>query len=272
MTIRIYHSKGTSNVLYSSENKSYLLKYPCDDPSNCSPYTISFNPGTYLLEVWGSQGSDSTGYSGKGGYGGYSIGVFRTNKEANLYLHIGAYSPSSSGYNGGANSYNTHDGRGGGATDFRTKFGNWNEHFESRIIVAGGGGGAYLSNNGGRGGGTDGESFKVGSNRPCYGSQNGCNDAINPAHLGTLGTGGGSGTGAGAGGGGYWGGGDAGGCGGGGGSGYVGGVISLPYIAKQTLMSNRTGYGQARITLIMKRIACTNKIVYRQISFNFLIF
>ena len=257
MSVRIFHAKGTSNVTYSSINKSYSLKYPCENPSECSQYTISFSPGIYVLEAWGSQGGDSIGYTGKGGKGGYSIGVFKTNKRKNLYLHIGAYSTNSYGYNGGADSYNTHDGRGGGATDFRTVSGNWDQNFESRIIVAGGGGGAYTSKNGGRGGGLEGESLTTGSYRACYGSQDGCIGG-NGDKPGTFGKGGGPG--AGTGGGGYWGGGgSASGSSGGGGSGYIGGVESLPYILKQTSMSDHSGYGEAKITILMNYNRCTYK-------------
>ena len=269
MSIRIFHANGISKVNYSSLNNSYFLQYPCDSPSECSEYTIIFNPGIYLLEVWGSQGSDSYGYTGKGGNGGYSIGVFKTNKRKNLYLHIGAYSFSSEGYNGGPNSINPADGRGGGATDFRTISGKWNEHFESRIIVAGGGGGGYVKQNGGRGGGTNGESFQVGSNRPCYGSQDGCLEGINVRNNGTLGKGGGPG--AGSGGGGYWGGGNANGCGGGGGSGYVGGVSSLPSFKKLTSFSNHTGFGEARITILMNFKGCTIKKSHKNFSFCFIV-
>ena len=87
------------------------------DPAQCSVYSITFNPGTYLLEVWGSQGGDSIGYIGKGESGGYSIGVFKTNVIKTLYLHIGAFSTNNMSYNGGSNSKNPCDGRGGGATD-----------------------------------------------------------------------------------------------------------------------------------------------------------
>ena len=276
MSVHISHANGISKVNYSSSNNSYFLQYPCESTSECSEYTVSFNPGIYLLEVWGSQGGDSIGYTGKGGEGGYSIGVFKTNRRKNLYLHIGAYSSNNKGYNGGANSYNTHDGRGGGATDFRLVSGKWDENFDSRIIVAGGGGGGYMGQNGGRGGGTDGESFQVGENRPCYGSQNGCLEGINVGHNGEFGNGGGSARGLGGGGywgggGGYWGGGDANDCGGGGGSGYVGGVSSLTNFKKLTSFSNHRGFGEARITILMNFDKCTIKKNCRRFSFSLIV-
>ena len=87
MSVRINHSNASLNVKHTETNRSYLIKYPCGDPSQCSEYSITFNPGTYLLEVWGSQGGDSIGYTGKGGSGGYSIGVFKTNA-IKLYIFI----------------------------------------------------------------------------------------------------------------------------------------------------------------------------------------
>ena len=270
MSILISHAKGISKVKYFANNRSYLLPYPCSTPSTCSQYTITFNPGIYLLEVWGSQRSDVSGYSGKGGSGGYSAGIFRTFNKTNLYLHVGAFSPDSDGYNGGPNSKNSCDGRGGGATDFRSISGAWNEHFDSRIIVAGSGGGAFENNHGGRGSGLTGESISADGKKACYGTQKGCEGTTTGYDKGSKGKGGGSG--AGTGGSGYWGGGNTfNGGGGGGGSGYIGGVISLPYFEKVTSFSDHKGYGEARITIIGSIEKHTTKIVCNNFLFSLLI-
>ena len=204
------------------------------------------------MEVWGAQGGNAEGYSGVGGYGGYSRGVYIAKRRTTLYLHIGGSTngqePSKPGYNGGQKSINVYDGPGGGATDFRTSPKNWDQDFESRIIA--GGGGAHLNNNGGNGGGLEGSSKEI-DGRACYGTQNGCEGMVMSSRgnekLGSLGIGGGPG--GGAGGGGYYGGGNSN-CGGGGGSGYIGGVISYSIFKKATEQSYHQGNGSARISVI----------------------
>ena len=251
MSIIYKHNENNLNVEYFSENHSYLFKYPCSSYSTCSPYIITLKSGLYLLETWGSQGSKPTNpsCSGKGGFGGYSAGLYHPKKTTKLYLHIGATNSSGYGYNGGGNSNNENDGRGGGATDFRTKPGEWNQNFDSRIIVAGGGGGGFLNIAGGNGGGNEGSSSKISNgNRACYGTQNGCIGAVNGYRNGEIGIGATEGAGAG---------GCANSCSGGGGSGYIGGVISNPFFKKVTSFSSHTGFGEARITIIPTYCHCT---------------
>ena len=246
-------SSADDFVEYDEINQSYYFSYPCVTTDICSPYKIVLPSGIYFLEVWGAQGGNSTGYTGIGGYGGYSSGVYIARSTTTLYLHIGGSSPGSSpskpGYNGGSKSINAHDGPGGGATDFRTSSKNWNEDFDTRIIIAGGGGGAFREINGGNGGGLEGGSNPVTDRRACYGTQTGCEGIIFKINEkeGTLGTG--ACCGGGSGGGGYYGGGNSN-NGGGGGSGYIGGVISYSIFKKVTEQSDHQGNGSARISII----------------------
>lgn len=60
---------------------------------------------------------------------------------------------------------NNGDGCGGGASDFRTSNGSWDQNFDSRILITGGGGGSYGNSAvyiGGRGGGINGERDSTG--------------------------------------------------------------------------------------------------------------
>ena len=126
------HSIGNVNELveFNETNQSYYFPYPCPKTDVCSPYKIVLPSGIYFLEAWGAQGGTGKGYTAEGGY---SSGVYIVRKTANLYLHIGGssqgQSPAIESYNGGSKSFNAQDGSGGGATDFRTSYKNWNEDF-----------------------------------------------------------------------------------------------------------------------------------------------
>ena len=218
--------------------------YPCEDHTNCHPYTVELKSGNYLFEVWGAQGGNVSD-SAQGGFGGYSKGFIRIFGTMTFYVFVGAsgFKGSTTGftqasYNGGGRGTTRDDNifscSGGGSTDIRTSL-----DVSSRIIVAGGGAGAarYAStstlNSGGSGGGKEGEDGKDGkddsSNPTLHGSggtQDSPGSAYDNARKGSLLYGGnqsvshhfGSG-----GGGGYYGGG----CGhyygatGGGGSGFI---------------------------------------------------
>lgn len=111
------------------------------DKAGSYTYTAPYT-GTYYLEVYGAQGSDSVnGKTGTGGRGGYAAGCIDLIQGEPLYIHVGGQgSGKTGGGNGGANGDGgTWWGRsgGGGATDIRKE----NDTLESRIIVAGGGGG-----------------------------------------------------------------------------------------------------------------------------------
>ena len=129
---------------------------------------IAPNAGTYKLEVWGAQGGSGAYRTLKtiGGYGGYSTGIVKLNKDAQLYIYTGGTTTDYlGGFNGGGNgNYDeTGDqyrivGGGGGATHIATKTGTLSSLENSKdsiLIVAGGGSGGANTNNGhgGHGGG-----------------------------------------------------------------------------------------------------------------------
>lgn len=121
--------------------------------------------GIYQLEVWGAQGGAANNSSG--GYGGYSTGNIRLNKDEVLYVYVGQAGAKHSGafgsvtFNGGGaagkNSGTTAIGDGGGATHIsrinkklselssnKGVLSSTGDYYISDdiIIVAGGGGGA----------------------------------------------------------------------------------------------------------------------------------
>lgn len=135
--------------------KSY---WEFNSTSNVQEFIVPFD-GTYLLEVWGSQGKNV--YSGTGGYGGYASGNIFLNSGKELFVVVG-----SPGYNGGGDSNAT---KGGGATHIayinnRGLLVNYENNLEELLIVAGGGGSAENIGDfgiGGSGGGYIGVSGKA---------------------------------------------------------------------------------------------------------------
>ena len=260
------------NETETEDGRKYSFKYPCPNYSECTPYEITFSPGFYFLEVYGASGSTifDTGFEVRGGYGGYSSGVFISRTKRKLYLYIGGSQNVkigesgilSNSFNGGKEGGNNiYDGIGGGATDFRTKGGSWYSNFESRIIVAGGGGSgrsrhldSTLVHNypGGNGGGIEGEPGSALTCSPAYGTQNQskyleCSSEITHVNgrFGFGASGGWAG-----GGGGYYGGGLIYNGAGGGGSGYIGGVESIGKYQSITQTSSHSGFGYAEITIL----------------------
>ena len=120
--------------------------------------------GYYKLEVWGAQGG-SSGTNYPGGYGGYSKGTVKLNKDENVFINVGGQGKyaggnkltAAGGYNGGgdgytdAGSYTRYAGGGGGATHIALSSGlltafspDLEESKHSNLlIVAGGGGGTW---------------------------------------------------------------------------------------------------------------------------------
>jgi hypothetical protein len=149
-------NKGnTNNVVQTNEYVS--LPFPCSNSTDCTYYSVTLEPGTYDLEVWGSQGGNDTVYPTTvfGGRGGYSKGTVQLRSKATLYVYVGG-----TGTGSLAESYYGSTG-GGGGTDIRLQNGAWNDMMglKTRIIVAGGGGGrigrnfenaqGFLGNDGG---------------------------------------------------------------------------------------------------------------------------
>ena len=189
--------------------------------------------GTYKLEVWGAQGGGTNG-----GYGAYSVGSIKLNKDQKLYINVGGNtSTGTGGYNGGGSVVENVYG-GGGATHIATVSGllsTLSSKTSNILIVAGGGGGEGNSYAGGGGGGISGVNG-VGDDKGTGGTQTAGGTSVASGSGGSMGGGTGAfgigGTGdwysesLGGGGGGYYGGGSGGGNGGngggGGGSGYIG--------------------------------------------------
>ena len=235
--------------------------------------------GTYKLEVWGAQGGGYVKKNKIGGKGGYSQGLYSSEKDVLYYVCVGgqglsgAHSNLSGGFNGGGNSTlatwsdsNVWGCSGGGCSSIQKtlindgQLQNYSSHLLDVIIVAGGGGGAggnYRLDpgaNGGAGGGTAGEDGDIylsySSVFPSFqgygGTQNkgGTRKSNgNYSQLGNNGEFGKGGDGAcGAGGGLYGGGADN--YSAGGGSGYVGSVEN-----GLTYTSVKTGNGRALISI-----------------------
>ena len=234
------------------------------------PWTVPAEcPGTYKLEVWGSQGQNSYD-NGQGGYGGYSVGTVDLVAGNTLYVAVGnrdgynggGVTPGASGSNAGAN--------GGGATHIaanvnRGVLANYASHRSEILIVAGGGGGAghsavyQTTTPGGVGGGitggtggnyngrtpaaTGGTQTAGGSGDSTWKDYGGQDGTFGQGHVSKWNAGGG---------GGWYGGGSGigynGGVAGGGGSGYIGGVAN-----GSTTSGVNSGNGKARITFVELR-------------------
>lgn len=152
---------GDPNV--TKFHNQYVFGYPCPDSQyECSPYTVSFDPGRYLFEAWGAKGGYWSWTDGPSfpGLGGYTSGVLTIRSPLTLYLYVG----STNYFNSIFYYRNTNYGFmfGGASSDVRLYA---NESFDwsnplslrSRIMVSGGGGGAEWSKSiGGNGGGIQG--------------------------------------------------------------------------------------------------------------------
>ena len=188
--------------------------------------------GTYKLEVWGAQGGSRSSYIG--GYGGFSQGKIKLEKNSQLFINVGGTGTSKvGGYNGGGtrtsgDTNGWYAGSGGGATHISFTSGILSllaNNSQNVIIIAGGGGGATTAStynaNGGAGGGIIGSTI----HGPTGGNQTAAGKNANGTITASFGKGANS-TNEGAGGGGYYGGGsglhsDIG-YSGAGGSGYIG--------------------------------------------------
>jgi len=247
---------------------------------NVQSFTAPVN-GIYSLKAYGASGGNSARYtSQRGGNGGYASGDIKLLAGQTIYIHVGGQggdpnAPDSisdgGGYNGGGSligGQSAYGAPGGGATDFRTSPGAWDNltGLQSRVLVAGGGGGAnsrddgYGYGSGGDGGGlvgTDGTTGGQNSGGMSYGYGYGTGGTQTSGgsyrwyQNGTLksdGISGGFGVGGtnsqSGGGGGWYGGGCGGHGGGGGGSSYCCGSLLNP----TTIAGVNNGNGKAIIT------------------------
>ena len=257
-------SEFISKTKDDDNNLEVSFEYPCSDHNACFPYEIQISKGFYFLQCWDASGSYHR--SSPGGYGGYSSGIFIAKHQTTLYLHIGG-SVNYTGqflkpaYNGQLKSgNNAYDCVGGGATDFRLKYGKWTENFESRIIVAGGGGAGrpidtdkgVVDCKGGNGGGINGEPGEGVYLKSPYGMQTSSSPTeSNPNATqkhGSFGYGfAGQWS---SGGGGWYGGGSVTSGASGGGSGYVQKLVGIGKYKRETITSNHIGNGIAKLTVL----------------------
>ena len=107
--------------------KTVSYPYPCPDNNiTCHPLTITLDPGSWFIELWGAGASNG---------GGYTAGILPLYHKLTVYAYLGGQEMPTGdnagygGYNGGGDAclYQSGSASGGGAT---------------RIIVAGGGGGS----------------------------------------------------------------------------------------------------------------------------------
>ncbi len=229
--------------------------------------SITLDPGTYKLQVWGGQGGDSYWYAGA--KGGYAVGEVTLTSKTTLYVVCGGQGGSALGVNsaytyngGGLNNAGTSYkyGSGGGATHIATRSGvlaNLSSYRSSVYIVAGGGAGGARKPSTGVGGGYTGGNSTDGTGKGGTQSAGGSSSDSNSVCRGSFGKGGNGSTynsGPGGGGGWYGGGGGYYTDGSGGGSSYLSSRLSNAH----TAAGIRQGVGAAQIT----RIAATN-ITYK---------
>ena len=145
------------------------LKYPCRaDTNTCSPFKVKFKPGLYFIELWGASGGYSDSHPELGGYGSYTSGFLPLPSRTTFYFYLGQqgkYNGFPTFNGGGKGSLSQHgdsySGSGGGSSDMRYTFGEWNDtnSLKSRIIVSAGGAGSanyYVLVQGGHAGGING--------------------------------------------------------------------------------------------------------------------
>lgn len=234
-----YNGWGCYNLPLNSKKAYTCNNLPLNDAYSSTENVFNYTgakqtyvapaDATYILEVWGAQG---TSKNATGGLGGYSKGEIKLKKGDTLNLYVGGCSGTSAGGWNGGGSTGGSAGGGGGATDIRLG----GDELTDRIIVAGGGGGAQAGY-GGAGGGLEGGDGQDKLGDPGLGGTQTLG-GTGGGNQGTLGKGGNGVSGSdgyygGAGGGGYYGGGGASSdhslvddSGGGGGSGYIGGVTN----------------------------------------------
>ena len=159
----IYLGKNSSSSSTCIAGLTAEFNYKEVDGNGVEQTYIPACTGYYKLEVWGAQGGNS-GVNYPGGYGGYSTGIIKLNKDLPIYINVGGQGKAASGYrqyaeggyNGGGrgythSSYSRYVSGGGGATHIALASGilkNFNPNLENSIhdkliIVAGGGSGTW---------------------------------------------------------------------------------------------------------------------------------
>ena len=142
--IEVYYEDSKVDIQDIKKGNEYTLKYPCYD-NNCNPYTVYFNKGIYLIELWGASGSN---LNNEYGHGAYTSGIITLHRSDTFYFYIGNVGEKNrqKTYNGGGAGSGT-GYSGGGSTDMRIIKSNDNNNplefksLLSRIMVAAGGAG-----------------------------------------------------------------------------------------------------------------------------------
>ncbi|EAX92530.1 hypothetical protein TVAG_146260 [Trichomonas vaginalis G3] len=147
-------SKGDANVTRTPDGNSYIFQYPCKSYSDCTDYVVSFLPGVYKFELYGSSGGSYPGIistyknpdgncidaqivqahngnthcltnGSRGGTGGYISGIITISHRLTSYVTIG----------------------GQGNYSYTQKSCDWESDFYPEKMIKGGyGGGGYASN------------------------------------------------------------------------------------------------------------------------------
>ena len=139
--IKIFHqNKNENNVIENTIDRSYLLKYPCETHYQCSNFIITFTPGVYYLECWGTSGGNydiapdyaEGGINGTSGEGMYCSSPYGTQIESSGtcsnpdgIIYPGEKGIGTTGHGAGGGGYwgggVTSGGAGGGGSGFISK-------------------------------------------------------------------------------------------------------------------------------------------------------
>ena len=134
------------NEFVSVGRRKILIKYPCEDKTNCTLVSVTFPPGVFRIECWGASGGDRSSDIDDGGKGAYTKGEIAFSEKRTLFLSIGASGDSvmKPKYGGGGQciSNSPFSRTGGGSTDVRLENDEDFIGLKSRIMVAAAGGGA----------------------------------------------------------------------------------------------------------------------------------
>ena len=85
ISIKLDESKGTKNVTFPWSNK-VILGSSCTENNECSPYTVKFPPGSYIIDCYGASGTDiENDFS----MGGHTFGTISLQKTTKFYIYIG---------------------------------------------------------------------------------------------------------------------------------------------------------------------------------------
>ena len=234
-------------------------------------WTVPAGVFSIVVDMEGAEGSRTTNYGNRGGYGGKVVADVAVTPGQTIYVYVGGWpgdNNTNGGYNGGnyTNACCGYAYGGGGGTDIRIG----GTGFANRVLVAGGGGGGgYLcgtdGSRGGNGGGLTGEAgyYCSSTGNTGYTGRGGSQNAGGAAGgtwccpiAGTLGNGGYGSYRGGGGGGGYYGGGGSSRGGGGGGSSY-----SDPALCSNVTHTQGTRQGHGRVSITYTTPFCVSNRV-----------